>query len=81
VTACHRCNNKKADRTPEEAGMLLRNVPTRPVNPVVIPLLSRAGNAEIRAIWEQCLQDHCNFRAVQDEDASVIPFPLVETAA
>ena len=30
VCACVRCNNKKGDRTPEEAGMHLLRVPTRP---------------------------------------------------
>jgi hypothetical protein len=30
VAACHKCNNKKADRTPEEAGMKLLCVPSRP---------------------------------------------------
>lgn len=30
VTACIRCNQKKGDRTPEEAGMALPRPPTRP---------------------------------------------------
>jgi 5-methylcytosine-specific restriction endonuclease McrA len=30
VTACSSCNNRKADRTPAEAGMTLRTVPTEP---------------------------------------------------
>ena len=30
ITACHRCNTKKGDRTPEQAGLLLRNPPFRP---------------------------------------------------
>ena len=30
VAACHGCNNRKADRTPEEAGMPLRYAPTEP---------------------------------------------------
>ncbi len=30
VTACAQCNQKKADRTPEEAGMKLLNQPYRP---------------------------------------------------
>lgn len=30
VCACIRCNNKKGDRTPEEAGMKLLSVPRRP---------------------------------------------------
>jgi 5-methylcytosine-specific restriction endonuclease McrA len=35
VTACFKCNNKKSDRTPAEAGLTLRKHPTRPKwNPV-----------------------------------------------
>jgi 5-methylcytosine-specific restriction endonuclease McrA len=30
VTACSTCNMKKADRTPEEAGLVLRKVPKEP---------------------------------------------------
>jgi 5-methylcytosine-specific restriction endonuclease McrA len=30
VTACSACNNRKADRTPHEAGMALRTVPAEP---------------------------------------------------
>jgi len=30
VCACVRCNNKKGDRTPEQAGMPIRKRPTRP---------------------------------------------------
>jgi 5-methylcytosine-specific restriction endonuclease McrA len=30
VAACVRCNGRKADRTPEQAGMTLRKRPTRP---------------------------------------------------
>lgn len=30
VTACIRCNNKKGDRTPEEAGMVLISKPKKP---------------------------------------------------
>lgn len=30
VTACHKCNNKKDDRTPEEAGMRLLSTPVKP---------------------------------------------------
>jgi len=35
VAACQRCNHRKADRTPEEAGMVLRVVPARPTVAVV----------------------------------------------
>jgi 5-methylcytosine-specific restriction endonuclease McrA len=30
VTACHRCNTLKGDKTPEQAGMMLRTLPFRP---------------------------------------------------
>lgn len=30
TSACHRCNNRKANRTPEEAGMKLLSVPQKP---------------------------------------------------
>lgn len=30
TTACKKCNNKKGNRTPEEAGMKLLNPPSRP---------------------------------------------------
>ena len=30
VAACVKCNNKKGDRTPEDAGLLLRKKPTKP---------------------------------------------------
>jgi len=30
ICACIRCNNKKGDRTPEQAGMSIRRQPTRP---------------------------------------------------
>jgi 5-methylcytosine-specific restriction endonuclease McrA len=30
TTACIKCNNKKGDRTPEEAGLKLRSIPKKP---------------------------------------------------
>ena len=30
VTSCKLCNNKKNDKTPEEAGMKLKKIPTKP---------------------------------------------------
>lgn len=30
ATSCYECNSQKANRTPEQAGMMLLNVPTRP---------------------------------------------------
>jgi 5-methylcytosine-specific restriction endonuclease McrA len=35
VTACERCNSRKGDRTPAEAGMQLRKVPKAPVHPAI----------------------------------------------
>jgi 5-methylcytosine-specific restriction endonuclease McrA len=35
VTACERCNSKKGDRTPEQAGMPLRSQPKAPLHPAV----------------------------------------------
>lgn len=36
VCACFECNTKKADMTPEEAGMPLLSRPTRPIFPIII---------------------------------------------
>ncbi|MBD2663575.1 HNH endonuclease [Richelia sinica] len=35
VIACERCNSRKGDRTPTEAGMQLRKVPKAPAHPAV----------------------------------------------
>ncbi len=35
VAACERCNSKKGDKTPQEAGMHLRNKPKAPVHPAI----------------------------------------------
>jgi 5-methylcytosine-specific restriction endonuclease McrA len=35
VTACEPCNNRKGDRLPEQAGMVLRIKPKAPVHPIV----------------------------------------------
>ena len=35
VTACERCNSRKGDRTPTEAGMQLRTKPKAPLHPAV----------------------------------------------
>lgn len=36
VTACEKCNSLKGDRTPAQAGMLLKSKPRTPVHPTVI---------------------------------------------
>lgn len=38
ITACHRCNNRKAGRTPEEAGMKLLYQPIEPKNTLELML-------------------------------------------
>ncbi len=35
VTACERCNSRKGDRMPQQAGMALRSEPKPPVHPMV----------------------------------------------
>lgn len=51
VTACVRCNNKKGNRTPEEAGMAMNRKPFRPNH--VTFLRKFAGRIEQE--WEQYL--------------------------
>jgi 5-methylcytosine-specific restriction endonuclease McrA len=53
VIACLRCNRRKAHRTPEEAGLHLRNAPHEPHwSPCVsIPIVKR------RASWEQFVSE------------------------
>jgi 5-methylcytosine-specific restriction endonuclease McrA len=53
VIACLRCNRRKAHRTPEEAGLRLRNAPHEPNwSPCVsIPIIKR------RASWEQFVSE------------------------
>lgn len=36
VTACQPCNGKKGDRTPEQAGMILKNPPKAPIHPTLL---------------------------------------------
>jgi CRISPR/Cas system Type II protein with McrA/HNH and RuvC-like nuclease domain len=45
ITCCHRCNVKKADRTPEEAGMVLNKKPTEPA------IFSDILNSSIEELW------------------------------
>jgi 5-methylcytosine-specific restriction endonuclease McrA len=43
ATACTRCNEKKGPRTPEQAGMKLRSVPSRPRHVPLIHLHTKLG--------------------------------------
>jgi len=51
VAACGRCNRRKGNRTPEEAGMPLLTRPTRP-RYLAIALLGESVN---RDVWEKYL--------------------------
>lgn len=42
VTACNRCNNKKGNRTPKEAGILLKITPYRPSNVMFLRTFSNS---------------------------------------
>ena len=56
VAACVRCNARKADRTPEQAGMRLRKLPVRPDwKPLYALLGERPGLAT--AAWTRFLPD------------------------
>lgn len=46
VTCCFQCNNKKGNKTPEEAGMELTEVPKRPTYIHIIKDYSRNNNLE-----------------------------------
>lgn len=49
VTSCYGCNDRKASRTPEEAGMKLRRKPFRPTSLPFAPLLPIGR--DVPAIW------------------------------
>ena len=49
VTACQRCNGRKGNRTPEEAGMSLLSPPVRP-RYVALTLVE---GGEIRHVWDK----------------------------
>ncbi|MCK4858210.1 MAG: HNH endonuclease [candidate division Zixibacteria bacterium] len=51
VCACDRCNNKKGDRTPAEAGMSLLKAPARPSHLTFMRQLIRRGDE----IWSKYL--------------------------
>lgn len=55
VSACFECNQKKADRTPEEAGMQLLSVPKEPDDPIMFQILMEAGD-DVREVWRQYLE-------------------------
>ena len=48
VTACSRCNSRKGDRTPEEAGLKLKRQPSRPSLLTFLQLHLSASNQDWR---------------------------------
>ena len=50
VTSCMRCNNRKGDRLPTEAGMELKRQPYRPASALYL-LLTR--QAEVPSSWDR----------------------------
>lgn len=50
VTACTHCNNKKGDRTPEEAGMRLNIVPKEPVK---LDIIRKKSAHKLRKLQEK----------------------------
>ncbi len=53
VSACETCNARKADRTPDEAGMPLKTMPSKPA---WTPKLAIPRGQPIRASWEPFLR-------------------------
>lgn len=56
VTACEPCNRRKANRTPEQAGMLLRHKPRRPS--VLAPTMKISLGYKTPANWRSWLYWH-----------------------
>lgn len=53
VSACEPCNRKKADRTPEQAGMVLRRQPRRPI--VLAPTMKLSFGWRTPEKWQPYL--------------------------
>lgn len=62
VTACYRCNRKKGNKTPEEAGMKLLNKPFTPqYHPKYLPWFDVLSNIEYATAWKEFLhKDYLN---------------------
>ena len=54
VTACKPCNSKKADRTPEEAGIRLLSKPVRPDH-LLVPIDPSLAGTDLPASWRPFL--------------------------
>ncbi len=56
VAACKACNLRKADRTPDEAGMALRNKPRPLTDEEKVRCLLKTCRADERRAWLGCLR-------------------------
>ena len=58
VAACTTCNSRKADLTPEQAGMTLKSQPRRLSEEEKIQCLLKTVRSKERQAWMTCLKDH-----------------------
>lgn len=66
VIACTPCNQRKADKTPEQAGMRLRSTP---VKPDYLPLrLTFLMRKDVPESWKQWLQSYSYWNAELEQD-------------
>jgi 5-methylcytosine-specific restriction endonuclease McrA len=68
VIACHACNQKKASRTPEEAGMILRKKPIRPTKPADVASLTLAWHDGMPPSWRQWIRDQIYWTGELESD-------------
>jgi 5-methylcytosine-specific restriction endonuclease McrA len=69
ATACYACNSRKAGRTPQQAGMVLRKQPTKPK---VLPMSTPTWAADkTPAAWLPYLEGQSSDWATQAIDLSV----------
>ncbi len=57
VSACKRCNTRKADKTPGEAGMTLLAVPRALNEEEKLELIVKVHKAPERMLWKQALEE------------------------
>ena len=58
VAACKPCNNRKADKSPEECGMKLRARPRELLEDEKLEMLVKVHKAHERNLWRECLVEH-----------------------
>jgi 5-methylcytosine-specific restriction endonuclease McrA len=57
VAACKACNGRKADRTPEEAGMALLSQPRALTEDEKLELIVKVHKSHERQLWRECLEE------------------------